>query len=195
MRWNGGPGGENDPPYATVKKLQEEAGGGGNAPNDPPYARINKGRVEDEEGSEDPGYEKAGSKLQGSGPGTELEVVVDEADGYDTVGAGASSPKQTSASGAVNGEQVGEGQHLEGEGEEDDHTYDRLDHGQGKKGSYGTRTRTVGSTGGEDVVTMTVDFRGSPVPPVTETDTVGEGSNGGPVLEQDAEVKTINFAD
>ena len=223
------PGGENDPPYATVKKLQAEAGGGGggggHAPNDPPYARINKGWVEGEEGSEDPGYETTGTKLQSSGPDAELEAMMDEAYGYDTVGIGASSQKQTSgpdaeseamvdeaygydtvrigassqkqtsARGVVNGEQVGEGQHLEGGVEEDGDAYNRLDHGQGKKGPCGTKRHAVANAGGEEVVTVTVDFRGSPASPVTVTNTVGEATNGGPVLEQDAEVKTISFAD
>ena len=194
----------NDPPYASVKKksqdqqtaVEENEGDAGNegeeeeeenpysivldnsegivastGGNDPPYAKVQKGKVVGDEpkGEQNlgPGYAKAGSK----------RLAED----------GSFEPTNDDA-GTTNGTHSTDN----GEEEEED-TYDRLDHGFGGSASCRGRLPTSPAPDGEgEYSTVTVDFSTSPELVVTHTDSVRHEENG--VIRQ-VEETTINFTD
>ena len=188
----------NDPPYASVKKKSVEEGTsedskaeGGEEEDenpystvsdnidgivrppgdgDPPYANVQKGRVMGDKGDQDPGpgYAKAGSKCLAGGGSGESATVVE----------------------GVNGTHCTDQ-------EEEDNTYDRLDHGLGNAAScranFGLSPPPPPPGGVEgEYSTVTVDFSTSPELVVTHTDSVRREENG--VIRQ-VEETTINFTD
>ena len=183
----------NDPPYASVKKKEQEQqavkenkasepGDEDENPystvldnsdgivalpgqNDPPYAKVQKGKVVEggEERDQDPGP------------------------GYAKAGSKRLADDGSFESGnATNGTHRNE--------EEDDDTYDRLDHGLGGSGSYrATALTTSPAPDGEgEYSTVTVDFSTSPELVVTHADSVRREENG--VVRQ-VEETTISFAE
>ena len=157
--------GEEENPYSTVV---DNIDGilSPPAPSDPPYANIQKGRVVRDREAKDPGpgYSKAGSKCLSGGGGESATVV----------------------------ENVNGAHKLENGEEEEEDTYDRLDHGFGNAGTCRANPALSAPTGDGEYATVTVDFSTSPELVVTHTDSVQHEANG--VVRQ-VEETTINFTE
>jgi hypothetical protein len=180
----------NDPPYASVKKKEQEgqtgeeskaeAGDGEENPysivldnsdgivslpdqSDPPYAKVQNGRVvggREQRDEEDPGP------------------------GYAKAGS-----KRLAEDGSF---EPGNGAHFSDNGEGDEDTYDRLDHGLGSTSCRAALSTSPGPDGESEYSTVTVDFSTSPELVVTHTDSVRREENG--VVRQ-VEETTISFAE
>ncbi|CAI8007355.1 hypothetical protein GBAR_LOCUS5160 [Geodia barretti] len=180
----------NDPPYASVKKKEQEeqtgeeskaeVGDGEENPysivldnsygivsspdqSDPPYAKVQKGRVvggKEERDEENPGP------------------------GYAKAGS-----KRLAEDGSFEPEN---GAHFSDNGDGDEDTYDRLDHGLGSTSCRAALATSPGPDGDSEYSTVTVDFSTSPELVVTHTDSVRREENG--VVRQ-VEETTISFAE
>jgi hypothetical protein len=150
---------EEENPYSTVDNCDSVAVAPGQ--NDSPYAKIQKGQlVADKEEDPGPGYAKAGHKcLTGSG---EVSTVAENMNGT---------------------------RHPDNGEDEDDGTYDRLDHGLGNAASC---RGSAGVDGERAYATVTVDFSTSPELVVTHADGTTSDSNG---AVRQVEETTIDFTE